>query len=155
MYMDFRQLDGRSGHEAGQELLAQMYQKFAGGALPDICVTPQGKPYFPDSPHHFSISHTKRRVCCVLANAPVGVDIEESDRQIDLRLADKILSPAERRRYDAAADRRKTLLRFWVLKEAYAKRTGRGWGNYLYQTDFDPDDPRVQEIDGCLVAVVE
>lgn len=148
-------LNGRTGHDAGRELLAQMYRKATGEELPAICTAPQGKPYFPDSPRHFSISHTKRRAVCVLSDKPVGVDAEETHRQIDLRLAGKILSPPERQRYAAAADKRLTLLRFWVLKEAYAKLTGRGWGSYLYQTDFDPADPRIQKIDGCLVAVLE
>ena len=42
-----------------------------------------------------------------------------------------------------------------VTKEAYAKLLGKGWGNYLHTTDFDPDDPRVQTIDGCYVAILE
>lgn len=144
-----------SGHDAGRALLAEMYGQLTGKALPPICITSRGKPYFPDSCCHFSISHTKRRVACVLSDKPVGIDIEETDRQIDLRLADKILSPTERQRYDFSADKRLALLRLWVLKEAYAKATGRGWGSYLYQTDFDPDDPRVTETDGCFVAVIE
>ena len=45
------------------------------------------------------------------------------------------------------------LLKFWVLKEAYAKLTGRGLGNYLGETDFDTET--VQIIDGCFVAVLE
>ena len=79
----------------------------------------------------------------------------EMDRQIDLRLADKILSPNEKRRYDSAADQRMTLLRLWVLKEAVAKLSGQGLRGYPNDTDFDPRDPRVQEISGCLVAIME
>ena len=45
------------------------------------------------------------------------------------------------------------LLKFWVLKEAYAKLTGRGLGNYLGQTDFDPETAQI--IDGGYVAVLE
>ena len=74
---------------------------------------------------------------------------------MDLRLANKILSTNEQRRFAAAADKRTALLRLWVLKEAYAKLTGRGWGSYLYETDFDPEDSRVQESDGCFVAIME
>ena len=155
MEIGFARLHGRSGHDAGRELLKEMYERRTGKALPAVCVTSRGKPYFPDSPHYFSISHTKRRAVCALSDKPVGVDVEETDRQIDLRLADKILSPAELRRYETAEDKRLALLRLWVLKEAYAKLTGRGWGSYLYKTDFDPCDPRITETDGCLVAVIE
>ena len=93
-------------------------------------------------------------VFCALSETPVGIDAEEADRPLDLRLADKILSPSERRRLEAAPCKAQALLRLWVLKESYAKLTGRGLGNYLWNTDFDPQDPRIRIIDGCLVAVL-
>jgi len=150
-----RALDGMTGHDAGRALLQDMYREMTGDEMPVICVTDRGKPCFKDSPWHFSISHTRERAFCALSEKPVGIDAEAQNRNVDLRLADKILSYAERIRLAAAPDKRLTLLRFWVLKEAYAKATGRGWGSYLYQTDFDPWDPRVQETDGCLLAVIE
>ena len=52
-------------------------------------------------------------------------------------------------------DKRAALLRLWVLKEAYAKLTGRGIGNWLKSTDFDPEDTRITCIDGCYVAILE
>ena len=57
--------------------------------------------------------------------------------------------------FSQTTDPRDCLLRFWVLKEAYAKLTGRGWGSYLQDTCFSPDDPRIQVIDGCYVAILE
>ena len=69
-------------------------------------------------------------------------------------LADKILSPAERAEYDAAADKRRALLTFWVLKEAAAKCTGEGLRGYPNHTSFSLSDPRVTEQSGCLVAVI-
>ena len=150
-----RALDGVAGHAAGRALLADMYQRKTGMPLPEILVTDRGKPYFKDSPLHFSLSHTKRRVFCALSDRSVGLDAEEADREIDLRLADKILSPAERRQFDAAPDKRFALLRFWVLKEAAAKFSGEGLRGYPNQTDFSLDDPRVTLMDGCVVAVIE
>ena len=143
-----------SGHEAGRLLLGQMYRELTGENMPEILVTDRGKPYFKDGDLHFSISHTHRRVFCVLAHGPVGIDAEEKDRKIDLRLAEKILSPEEKIRYEQAADKTQALLRFWVLKEASAKATGLGLRGYPNQTDFDPCDPRIQETDHCYVAVI-
>ena len=148
-------LDGRTGHEAGRALLAEVYREWTGEALPPIAVTDRGKPWFPDSPLHFSISHTPRRAFCALSDRPIGIDAEELDRDIRLALADKILSPGERAQFDAAPDRRRALLTFWVLKEAAVKLTGQGLRGYPNQTDFRLDDPRVREMDGCLVAVLE
>jgi phosphopantetheinyl transferase len=147
-------LKGRSGHAAGRELLARLYREETGHDLPPIEVALRGKPYFPDDPRHFSISHTKGHVFCVLCDRPVGLDAEEMDRIIDLRLAKKILSEPEMARFDTAADQRRALLKLWVLKEAAAKLTGEGLRGYPNHTDFSPDDPRVLEMDGCYVAVL-
>lgn len=149
------ELNGRTGHEAGRALLAALYRAETGNELPEIAVTDRGKPYFPAGNWHFSISHTRRHAFCVLSRVNVGLDAEEADRDIDLRLAGKILSPAEKARFDAAADQRTALLKLWVLKEAAAKLSGQGLRGYPNGTDFSPDDPRVQIINGCFVAVLE
>ena len=151
MKLAWQRLEGRSGHEVGRQLLRSL----CGGALPEIRYTKQGKPYFPDSDLHFSISHTKNHAFCCVSSQNIGMDAEECDRKIDLRLAEKFLSPTEKRHFYAAADQRECLLRLWVLKEAYGKLLGKGIGNYLAATDFSPNDPRIRIIDGCFVAVIE
>ena len=148
-------LEGRSGHEVGRSLLQQLWARNIGGQLPEIAVTDRGKPYFFDSDWHFSISHTKRRVFCVLSLQNVGIDAEEADRNINLALAGKILSPGEKAQFDAAKDKRAALLRFWVLKEAAAKLSGEGLKGYPKQTDFSLEDPRVFESNGCFVAILK
>ena len=148
-------LDGLSGHDAGRKLLAELYRQETGSGLPEIQTTDRGKPYFPDSNLHFSISHTPKHAFCVLSEHNVGIDAEEQDRNINLRLADRILSPAEKAQYEAAPDPRSALLTFWVLKEAAAKLSGEGLKGYPNHTDFSLDDPRVTQIDGCIVAVLE
>ena len=148
-------LEGASGYDAGRRLLTQMYREMTGNEIPEILIADRGKPYFADGSLHFSISHTKRRVFCVISDKPVGIDAEELDRDISPRLADKILSPGERAQFDAAADKRLALLTFWVLKEAAVKRSGEGLRGYPNHTDFSLDDPRVCTMDGCLVAVIE
>ena len=154
MRIKWERLDGRSGHEVGRQLLAQLYREETGEDCPNILTAPRGKPYFEGASLHFSISHTRNHAFCVLSPHNVGIDAEEKDRKVNLRLAEKILSAAEYARYEAAPDKRAALLRLWVLKESYAKLTGRGLGDYLRQTDFDPNDPRIQIIDGCFVAVL-
>lgn len=148
-------LDGLTGHEAGRHLLAELYRQEAGRDLPKILTTDRGKPYFPDSELHFSISHTPHHAFCVLSEHNVGIDAEEADRNINLKLADRILSPGEQAQYESAADSRIALLTFWVLKEAAAKLSGEGLRGYPNHTDFSLDDPRVTQIDGCIVAVLE
>ena len=148
-------LDGRNGHEAGRQLLAELYRKETGEECPAVLTTARGKPYFENSALHFSISHTKNHAFCVLSLYPVGIDAEEKEREINLRLADKILSEPERMRFDSMPHKRDALLRLWVLKEAAAKLSGEGLRGYPNHTDFHPNDPRIQEIDGCYVAVLK
>lgn len=154
LYIAWRKLEGCSGHDMGRKLLAELYTQHVGGQLPKICTEPMGKPYFENDPWFFSISHTKYHAFCILSDRPVGIDAEEADRKIDLALAPKILSPGELAQWKAAEDPRKSLLTFWVLKEAEGKRTGQGIRIHPNGTDFVLPDSRVREIDGCLVAVV-
>ena len=148
-------LKGRTGHEAGRQLLAEAYRSETGEDLPEIRLTDRGKPYFPDSPWHFSISHTRLHAFCVLSRNNVAIDAEELDRKMNLKLAEKILSPMEKRQFDAAENKERALLTFWVLKEAAAKLSGEGLRGYPDHTHFSLEDPRVTELDGCILAVME
>ena len=69
-------LEGRNGHEAGRQLLAALYREHVGEELPEIRTADRGKPFFADSPWHFSISHTPRRVFCALSRQEVGIDAD-------------------------------------------------------------------------------
>lgn len=154
MRLLWERLDGRDGHAAGRELLARLYREETGAELPEIRCTPRGKPYFPGNSLHFSISHSQNHVFCCLSRVNVGMDAEEMSRPVNPALAEKFLSDTEKARYRASAHRDAAMLRLWVLKESYAKLTGRGLGDYLKHTDFDPEDPRIRIIDGCFVAVM-
>lgn len=155
MILDWEPLNGRTGHEAGRELLAKLYHRETGEELPPILKTPRGKPFFETGGWYFSISHTPKHVFCALSRQNVAVDAEEPDRNINLKLAEKILSPGEKQQFDAAQDPRRALLTFWVLKECAAKLSGEGLRGYPNHTNFSLEDPRVTEIHGCLVAVME
>ena len=153
MFLLSEALNGRSGHDVGRELLARLYRQATGKDLPPIAITPQGKPYFPDGRWHFSISHTKNYAFCVLGPKNVGLDAEEKGRPVSPKMLEKFLSDREKMRL--GDEPRDAFLRLWVMKEAQAKLTGRGMGNWMKNTDFDPFDQRIQEISGCYVAVLE
>ena len=155
MELRYVSLDGMTGHVAGRLLLEQMYLEKTGKPMPEILIGHRGKPYFAEGTLHFSISHTKRHAFCLLSEKNVGLDAEETDRKIDLRLADKILSPTEKMRFDQAENKEDALLKLWVLKEAAGKLSGEGINGYPRATDFSPYDPRVQTLAGCYVAVIE
>ena len=151
MQLLYKRLNGQDGHTAGRELLRELYGK----PLPEIAYTKLGKPYFEGSDLHFSISHTPKHAFCVVSDKPVGIDAEEADRAIRLNLAEKLLSPTELEQFRQADDPRLALLKFWVLKEAAGKCTGEGMRPWPNHTSFSLTDPRIQEIDGCIVAIME
>ena len=154
--LDYWPLNGLDSRVAGKLLLARMYEELTGEEMPPIEKAPRGKPYFPGSELHFSITHTKTTVFCAIADVPLGIDAEDLNRKVTPTLARKILSPAEYAQYEAVpeAEQNEALLRFWVLKEAEAKCSGLGLRGYPDHTEFDLNDPRVTKIGDCLVAVI-
>ncbi|WP_243716176.1 4'-phosphopantetheinyl transferase family protein [Actinomadura darangshiensis] len=91
------------------------------------CGGTHGKPRLPGGDLDFSLSHSADRVVLVLVEgAEVGVDVEqESDRDID-RLAEMVLTAAEREDLAAMADRKRGFHAYWSRKEALLKATGHG-----------------------------
>ena len=156
MKLAFCELKDETGHTAGRRLLQELYREETGECLPEIALTPRGKPYFINSDWHFSITHTRHYAFCALSQNPIGIDAEELDRDIDLRLADKMLSEQEFAQYEQATDKRLALLTFWVLKEAQAKLTGEGLHGYPDKnTNFSLEDTRVSIQNNCLLAILE
>lgn len=149
-------LEGRSGHDAAWWLLERLYREVTGEEkMPEIVFGPRGKPDFACGPWHFSLSHTRRQAFAALARGPVGIDAEERDRAVSLRLAERILSPGERAEYNAAHDKNLALLCFWVLKEASAKCGGEGLRGFPNQTAFSLADPRLIVTETSVIAVFE
>lgn len=154
LYFTWKRLDGESGHAVGRQLLTELYHHHVGKPLPPILTAPRGKPYFAEGDWHFSIAHSKKHAFCVLCSCPVGIDGEELSRSVNPIVAEKVLSAGEKQQYHAASDKNRALLTFWVLKEAAGKLSGRGIGFHPNDTDFMLTDSRVQEVDGCLVAIL-
>ena len=143
------------GHAAGRSLLKEMVEAISQAPIPNILTGHRGKPYFETGDLHFSITHTKHHVFCAVSDRPVGIDAEETDREVPTKLIPKILSPFELTQYEEATRKPLALLKLWVLKEAYFKYLGTGINGWPNHTHFSVDDPRVTEQYGCLVAVVQ
>ena len=92
-----------------------------------------GKPYFPGSPVHFSLSHGNT-VCAVsVSDAPTGVDTEPNARTFNARMIGRCLSKEELSAFDG------DFIRLWCRKECVAKLTGEGlWGYPAQISAFDP-----------------
>lgn len=85
----------------------------------------RGKPYIPDSKLHMSISHCKAGIAFIIAEEPVGIDVEEISR-MNIKIARRICTESELKLLENTEDKQELLCKFWVLKEAYSKLTGKG-----------------------------
>lgn len=126
LYLAGGALLGRDPHEAVRQELAKLYRAVMGEEMPPLARDPGGKPQFSAGPLHCSLTHTRQAAFCALSDRPLGLDGEPLDRRISPALAERILLPEELAEYHRAADPRRCLLTFWVLKEAYVKYTGQG-----------------------------
>ena len=108
---------------------------------------PELAPGITDLPVRFNLSHTRGlAVCAVTLAHEIGVDIEHLERSVNLSIADRFFSHQEAEAISRAdASLKQTLFfRFWTLKEAYAKATGRGLAIGLDQFSFVLDRPEIQ-----------
>lgn len=100
----------------------------------------------------FNLSHTKGLVACaVTLNDDLGLDVENTDRRLNLKIADHYFSPfeAEQLRTLDASQQRERFFRLWTLKESYIKARGLGLALPLdgFSFRFDGDSPSVQFAD--------
>jgi phosphopantetheinyl transferase len=105
--------------------------------------TPTGKPHLADDAASFNLSHSGAAALIALARSGrVGVDVEHTDRGIDLALASRLLAPAEARTFALLAPDRQpvALLRTWTRKEAVLKAIGVGLPGGMEHVVLE-DDP--------------
>lgn len=85
-----------------------------------------GKPSLAHYPRiHFNMSHCKRAVACLLANHPVGIDVEEIT-PFDSDVARYVLNSKEYDRVTSSNDPATEFTILWTMKESLIKLTGRG-----------------------------
>ncbi len=84
-----------------------------------------GKPYLPDLPIYFNLSHCKDAVACVVSDHEVGIDVESITPYND-GVARRICNAEEYQRLLVAADRDVAFTKLWTEKEAISKFCGSG-----------------------------
>lgn len=112
-----------------RNLLADYYNILS---LPEISVTENGKPFFPDYPDiHFSLSHCKTAVMAVIDSEEIGCDIEDIQKCVCPELIEYAFSAKEKQRILQSLSPELELTCLWTRKEAIVKRYG-----------YIPDDPK-------------
>lgn len=153
---------------AGRWLAAQLLAEHCGGTAGawQISCTPGQAPRVLDGPAPvrpwLSLAHRGDVLACVLADRPVGVDVEIIGllRSAPEERAAWVLAPAELAEFSrlGPADREAYLLTHWTLKEAWAKRSGHGLNlgempGLVTQTGAAAANARVWRAGGLIVAL--
>ena len=145
----FRLPEDRRDYTLAHDLLRRTLSRYA-GVQPNewnFKAGPYGKPFITSPPIasklSFSLSHTRGLVACgVAAGREVGLDVERTDRELDIDgLAEQFFSSCEvnaLRRYDGES-RKVAFIELWTLKEAFVKAIGRGLSQPLNTFTFDLD----------------
>ena len=92
------------------------------GGKPGLIMPPSGKQ---ESKIHFNLSHSGGYIAAVVADCPVGIDVETKSDP-DGRVAKRFFSGEEQQAILAAEDPQLAFRRIWTRKEAYVKCTGTG-----------------------------
>ncbi len=88
---------------------------------------PHGKPYLLRYPKlHFNISHCEEAAACVVANHPVGIDVESIGTQLDSELMEHVCHEEECRSILQAENPAQAFAQIWTRKESYLKYSGTG-----------------------------
>jgi 4'-phosphopantetheinyl transferase len=94
-----------------------------------------GKPYIPQSPIHFNLTHSKELALLAISyQGDVGIDLEYFKQGIDsLGIAERFFHPkeVEQIKQFSSEDRDKYFYFCWTGKEAYLKAKGIGIANHL------------------------
>ncbi len=93
-----------------------------------------GKPFLKEHQNiHFNLSHSGKRVMCILSDKQAGCDVERADRG-DIKLAERFYSTEEMEYLEKIEDivkRQKAFIDIWTGKESYIKALGKGMAEPL------------------------
>lgn len=102
-----------------------------------FCRTEKGKPYLPDHPVHFSISHSGALWVLLASIQPVGVDIQKCTHDNYDAISRRFYQPGEQKAVEAGG--LQAFIGIWCRKEAYIKLKGSSLGDTLDWLDVAPE----------------
>ena len=126
--------------EMGGRLLEYAVSRLYRIGIPELSRSKgeHGKPYFCVHPEvRFNISHSGNLVICAVSDFEIGIDVQEKSRMNTDRIAKKVMSPVEHKKYLESSERQYFFYRVWVMKESYVKWTGDGITRELHSLPMD------------------
>ena len=150
----------RQAHFAAHDLLGAALAEDFGVYHTVIQRKGLGKPKLIHDFLHMNLSHCKGLAVAAVGRMPLGVDAE-APRTVRDSLLERVCAPEECAAIRSSNDKDREFTRFWTLKEAYAKYTGKGIGqdfSKLAFTIYNYDDivfhhPASDEVNFCQIWV--
>lgn len=94
--------------------------------MPRLETGANGKPFLPEHPGiYFNFSHCSKAAACVVADRPVGIDVE-AIAPVDEEVAQRVLSGEELCAVRTSVTPEIAFARYWTQKESLVKLSGRG-----------------------------
>ena len=140
--LEIRKMQNQSNSLEGKKILYQLVWKQYGIDLTleenPISIMEKGKPYLCNHPDiHFNISHSNDLVACVVADAPVGIDVQYCEAKNIQVLAKRAFSPEEWKDFEESDFCDEFFFRYWTKKESYLKYTGEGIRSDLRKMEYE------------------
>jgi len=108
--------------------------------LYDLQYTDEGRPFFPDAPFDFNISHTERcTAVAFLENGRVGIDIE-TIKEVDFSDFDLVFTKEVWDIIHTSKNKNQMFFHFWTLLESAVKADGRGLSNISFENTILRND---------------
>lgn len=108
-----------------ERLLVEALAELGLPVPPELAVSEQGKPYLPDSPWHFSLSHSGRFAACAVADYPIGLDLQTPETLREA-LVRRFFTPEEQKALRESPRPDADFTALWCCKESYVKALGTG-----------------------------
>lgn len=106
---------------------------------PQILRTPKGKPYVELRDTYLSVSHSGEYFLCIIAERPVGIDVQERKNSNSDKIAERYFT--EREKSFIRDNGENGFFTVWTRKEAYSKLTGEGIAEIIRGTEvIDRED---------------
>ena len=101
--------------------------------------TPKGKPYVELCDTYLSVSHSGEYFLCIIAERPVGIDVQERKNSNSDKIAERYFT--EREKSFIRDNGENGFFTVWTRKEAYSKLTGEGIAEIIRGTEvIDRED---------------
>lgn len=121
----YRQERDRRLSVAAYRLLQHaLLQEYGINELPQLVINHNGKPSLAGHKGiHFSLSHCREAVACIVGEHPVGIDVETYSHYSE-EVAARVMSDEEISEINASVCPAEAFTRLWTMKESLFKLTG-------------------------------